>query len=141
MNRWFSSKYHRQPHYIGRTTAAIDQQLLRQRPPLEFSRPPRSIQKHLSYWKASELRNWLLFYSLPLLINHLPPLYWHHYALLVCAIHILLSDRLHLAEIDAAEQMLWDFYTLLPNLYGEQCCTANAHLLSHLAKWSFVDSF
>ena len=135
MNHWFTSSYHREPQYIGRATDSIDEQFLKQHPPLEFSRPPRSIQKHLSYWKASELRNWLLYFSLPLLVNHLPPLYWHHCALLVCTVHVLLKDKLHNAEVDAAEQMLWDFYTLLPGLYGEKCCTANAHLLSHLAKY------
>lgn len=30
--------------------------------------------------------------------------------------------------------MLADFYSLLPEFYGECSCTANAHLLSHLAK-------
>ena len=37
-------------------------------------------------------------------------------------------------EIYAAEHMLHDFYALILDLYGEQCCTANVHLLSHLAK-------
>lgn len=31
--------------------------------------------------------------------------------------------------------MLSDFYKLMPELYGESSCTANAHLLSHLAKY------
>ena len=77
----------------------------------------------------------MLFYSLPLLLHHLPPMFWHHSALLVCAMHILLQDHLTGVEIDAAEQMLHDFYSLLPDLYGQQCYTANAHLLSHLTKY------
>lgn len=136
MKTWFDSKHHRGPQYIGRRTAAVDAQLMRQRLPLEFSHPPRSIGQHLHYWKASELRNWLLYYSLPLLLPHLPPLYWHHYALLVCAVHILLKDTLADAEIDAAEQMLYDFLIMLPDLYPERCCTVNSHLLSHLAKYA-----
>ena len=40
-----------------------------------------------------------------------------------------------MAQVDAAEQMLVDFYNLLPDLYGEASCTANAHLLSHLVKY------
>ena len=135
MKRWFHSSNHREPQYIGRVTSAIDAQLMKQRPPSEFSRPPRSIAKHLNYWKASELRNWLLYYSLPLLLHHLPPIFWHHYALLVCAMHILLQSELSEAELDAAEHMLHDFYRLLPELYGDKCCTANAHLLSHLTKY------
>ena len=135
LKKWFLSANHREPYYLGRAADAIDDQLMKQHPPHEFSRPPRSIQKHMNYWKASELRSWLLYYSLPLLLNHLPPLYWHHYALLMCAIYLLLKDPVLPVEVDAAEQMLWDFYALLPELYGDKCCTANAHLLSHLTKY------
>ena len=134
-NRWFDSKFHASPFYLGRQIRKIDSELLQQRPPHEFSRPPRSIDKHLKYWKASELRNWLLFYSLPLLLSFLPSLYWHHYALLVSAMHIMLGDNVTHAQVDAADQMLVDFCMLLPDLYGESSCTANAHLLLHLAKY------
>ena len=89
----FNSSHHREAQYIGWMTRSIDAQLIRQRPPSEFSCPTHSIQKHLNYWKASELRNCLLFYFLPLLLPHLLPLFWHHYALLVCALHILLQSE------------------------------------------------
>ena len=104
MKLWFHSSHHHESQYIGRVTSAIDAQLMKQRPPSEFSRPPRSIAKHLNYWKTSELRNWLLYYSLPLLLHHLPPVFWHHYALLVCAIHILLQSEL----ADAASSLCPD---------------------------------
>jgi len=132
---WFDSSYHMSPFYLGRHLATIDKELLSQRPPSDFSRAPRSIKKHLKYWKASELRTWLLFYSLPLLLNKLPPLYWHHYALLVCALHILLGSRIEVHQIDAAEKMIIDFYKLLPELYGQNSCTHNAHLLFHLPRF------
>ena len=35
----------------------------------------------------------------------------------------------------AAETMLCDFLQLYPELYGERSCTANAHSLTHLAKY------
>ena len=135
MRSWVDSTFHSSPFYIGRRVAEIDHQLLQQSPPNEFSRPPRSIKKHFKYWKASELRNWLLFYSLPLLLDFLPSLYWHHYALLVNSIHILLGSMITDAQLDAADHMLADFYALLPELYGEASCTANAHLLCHLTKY------
>lgn len=55
--------------YIGRFVNKIDTNLLNQRPPHDFSRIPISIKKHRKFWKASESRNWLLYYSLPLLYN------------------------------------------------------------------------
>ena len=68
----------------------------------------------------------------------LPPLYWHHYALLVCVLHILLGSRIEPSQIDTAKQMIVDFYKLLPELYGERNCTHNSHLLFHLTKSLFV---
>ena len=135
MRAWFKSENHAQPFYLGLSVHEIDSILLQQHPPSEFSRAPRSINEHKSYWKASELRNWLLYYSLPLLIDFLLSLYLHHYAFLVCAIHILLQDSLSNAQIGAAEAMMDDFVQLLPELYGERSCTANAYSLTHLTKY------
>ena len=134
-NQWFDSANHKEPYYLGKHKKLIDKLLLEQHPPSEFSRPPRSIENHLQYWKASEVRSWLLFYSLPLLVSFLPSLYWHHYALLVCSMHILLQSEVSHEDINLAEQMLSDFYQLLPQLYGESACTINAHLLSHLTQY------
>lgn len=94
LRAWFESSNHREPYYIKHHLKDVDRALLNQCPPHEFSRPPRSITKHMKYFKASELRSWLLFYSLPLLLGRLSPLYFHHYALLVCAIHILLKESI-----------------------------------------------
>ena len=66
---WFSYSHYHEAQYIGRVTSA---QLMKQHPPSAFSHPPCSIAKHLNYWKASELRRWLLYYSLALLLHHLP---------------------------------------------------------------------
>ena len=111
----------------------LDELFLQQRPLHSFSRSPRSIITHLSYWKASEYLYWLLFYSLPLLVNVLPSLYFHHYSLLVTSIHLLMMDSITKNQCDAANEMLNDFYNLLPDLYGITSCTMNAHALSHLA--------
>ena len=136
MNLWFESSNHAEPYYLGRNTTVIDKILMQQHPPHEFSRCPRSISKHLKFWKASEFKNWLLFYSLPLLLDYLPSLYIHHYALLVCAMHILLQESIDSSLLDAAEIMLKDFKVLLPELYRESNCTANAHMLLHLPKYT-----
>lgn len=135
LHAWFQSENHREPFYLGRHSREIDNLFLKQYPPHEFSRPPRSIKSHLNYWKAAEHRNWLLYYSLPILSGFLPPLYYHHYALLVISMHILLQDSINPVEIDAAEAMLNDFVSFLPELYSSRSCTMNAHLLTHLTKY------
>lgn len=60
LNSWTDSTNHRKPFYVGCLLAQLDNELLKQQPPREFTRCPRSIKKHLKYWKASELKYWLL---------------------------------------------------------------------------------
>jgi len=132
MTLWFESKYHKQQYYLRKSLNHIDALLMSQTPPDDFTRSPRSISRHRKYWKASELKQWLLFYSLPILQNKLPCVYWHHYSLLVTALHILLKDKIKFTELNAVEIMMKDFVNMFQELYGTIHCTHNLHLLSHI---------
>ena len=59
---WIDSSNHLQSYHIGQQVVEVDNELMKQHPASGFSRPPRSIQKHLKYWKASQLQYWTLFY-------------------------------------------------------------------------------
>ena len=135
MKLWFEPNRLRKPYYLRKKMKTIDSLLMKQTPPDDFSRAPRCIANHRKYWKATELKQWLLYYSLPLLKNKLPPLYWHHFSLLVSSMHILLKDKITLNEFDAADIMIKDFLTLFPTLYGEINCVHNLHILSHLTRY------
>ena len=128
LEKWVTS-----PRMLNkRSIERIDASFTVQCPPHDFTRAPWSIQRRQKFWKASEYRAWLLFYSLPLLLSFLPPLYIHHFAVLVCALHMLLQPKLSPTQIGAAEMMLKDFVVLLPELYYEKECTLNSHLPIHL---------
>ncbi|XP_075724117.1 uncharacterized protein LOC142766540 [Rhipicephalus microplus] len=129
---WFETKYHKSPWYLGGKIKLIDSQLLSIRPPDYVTRTPRSI-KHCRYWKASELRAWLLFYSFPILRNVLPDVYLHHLSLLISAIYILLSESITQEQVDVAEQLLVKFVDEQKVLYGERFCSFNVHQLTHIA--------
>ena len=109
MNCWFTSSYHDCPYCLGLNRTTIDLMLLKQSPPTDFSLSPRSI-KHMKYWKASKSCNWLLYYSLRLLLDHLPRLYFHHYALFVFAMHILLGDSIELMLLNRCFQTFVHFF-------------------------------
>ena len=88
MNLWFNSSNHRSPFIWAIKFLKLMQYFSSNvHAPHEIIHRPRSR----SYWKASELKNWLLIYSLPLLQGYLPPLYLHHFALFMCAVHILVQ--------------------------------------------------
>lgn len=68
---------------------------------------------------ATEYRNWLLHYSVPVLKGVLPDHYFLHYTLLVTAIAILVSDRITPEQLKLADELLDTFCKLMPELYGE----------------------
>ena len=65
------------------------------------------------------MRNWLLFYSLPVLNGVLPNPYLSHYSLLVAGLLLLTSDRITPDDIRNAELYLNEFYVKFPELYGQ----------------------
>lgn len=131
---WFNGKYKDYRFYLHKEVKHIDEILLVIRPPHEFRRSPRSLEKTIKYWKASELRAWLLFYCIPILLEFLHVDYVHHLYLLVKAMHILLSPHIYSSDLLAAERMLTVFYEKVTDLYPEELCTMNVHSLIHLTQ-------
>ena len=130
MKRFFDSKYHDKPYSIRKHMHIIDKCVSQVMPPKEIPRLPRSIE-HMAFYKASEYRAWMLFYSLPILSHFLPAEFVHHLALLVAAMHILLSNKIDKNELPIAEDMLLTFYNSAGNLYSKNVYTANLHSLVH----------
>jgi len=128
---WFESKPSAN-WYIGNQKNAVDSALLKVKPPRNLTRTPRSIRS-MAQWKASEWRNWLLFYSLFVLDGVLPSVYFVHYMLLVQGISMLLSKSLSPHELDTAENYLNMFVREFEVLYGIELMTYNIHLLQHAA--------
>ena len=67
---------------------------------------------------GSELKCWLLHYSLPVLRDILPEPYWNNYVHLVASIHILSCEHIKSEDLDKSEQWLKKFYKDYTELYG-----------------------
>ena len=134
MKSWFDTSNHRMAFYLGKDVKSINKKAKQISPPSEFSRAIRPIDT-LPFWKASELRYWLLHLALPTFKDYLPSEYVHHLALLVCAMHIHLNDQIPLSDLAIADQMLCTFYRLIPELYPMDLCKPNFHSLIHLSRF------
>lgn len=133
---WFDSKYKTEHWYIGDKMRSIDSMLKAVSPPYFIHRRPRILSNTYSHWKASELRNWLLFYSLPCLKEHLSHTYLVHFSCLVEAIYILQSEGISSSDFTRAETLLNAFCSNMSTLYGNHLMSLNVHNLTHLT--SFV---
>ena len=129
---WFDSQHSTELWYCGNKFEEADCKLLQIKPPINISRLPRSIQNHRGYWKASEYRAWLLFYSIPVMLNILPVEYLAHHMLLVEAIYILLSSSISLLMLDKAEKLINHYCFKISSYYSERQMTANVHHLPYV---------
>lgn len=129
---WFDPQYNQCPWYLGRHTKILDSRLLEMKPPREISRAPRSLSER-KFWKATEWKSFLLYYSLFVLMGVLPTKFYQHWCLLVFSLHILLQPRVPKHLIEKADLMLKKFVIYAETLYGKQHISFNVHQLTHLA--------
>lgn len=132
MTAWFSPVNKRKNFYVKKCDRKrIDKILLRIKPPAYITRAPRSIFLR-NYWKASELRAFLLYYAPILMKGILQNDYYQHFLLLVSAINTLLRTELSANQIQLAESLLQVFVQDTELLYGRERCTFNLHQVTHL---------
>lgn len=129
---WFDSSNHEKSWYLGSHLEEINRRLLNILPPCEITRTPQNIENKL---KAAEWKNFLLYYSIVVLLGILPIKYYRHWLLFVSSAHILLKEKITDQEIQAAEESLMKFHDGIEDLYGKQYMTFNAHTLKHVIKY------
>ena len=129
---WFNSKHFAELWYCGKMVSTCDERLAKIKPPIFITRTPRSISKHRNYWKASEYRNWLIFYSIPIMQGILPIDYLSHHILLVQTIFILLSISISSESLHHAEKLIQHYCYKLEHYCDQRYMSANLHCLLHL---------
>lgn len=140
LNLWLSPSKFKKPWFIGNKTKAIDKRLKDMKPPDFIQRLPRQLETSRAYFKASELQAWLLYYSVPCLIDILPQRYLEHFACLVEGVYILLGDCITPDLLSLARDLLSTFYKDHQILYGDNNCSLNvhnvgAHLTTYVQSW------
>lgn len=132
VNLWCDSKNSGSPFYIKpHGVQQIDSELKKLKPPNEVHRNPRPLSER-QYWKATEWRAFLLFYSPVLMKSTLPSQFYRHWLLLVFAIHTLLLPEVHSRALNAASSCLTKFVVNVAELYGKAHVSYNVHCLLHL---------
>lgn len=131
--KYFLSKmlFERGPWYIGDKIKEIDNFIKQIKVPDFVKRLPRGLEK-FKMWKASEFRNFLLYYSLPIFKEFLPEEYFKHWLYLVVSSYTLLKDSISETDLELCDILLKLFVRDVGRLYGPKCYTFNVHNLIHL---------
>lgn len=133
MTLWFDKSHKNEIYSISSKLSEVDQRLLSIKPPSFIARLPRTLSD-VAHFKAAELKNFLLFYSLPYLVGLLPHDQYHHFSLLVYSVYLLLQEKISSRDLLQCKRMLMEFVLNIPVLYSERYSTSNIHLLLHLTE-------
>ena len=131
---WISPSMSKEKFSVSHAVDLLDERLTKIKPPAFITRIPRTISSHFKYWKASELRSWLFYYSLPILKDVLSSDYFLHYACFVQAVYLLCTDCISEKDLEESQKLLSYFVYTFPKLYGQRYMTLNIHSLLHLPK-------
>lgn len=85
-------------------------------------------------WKASELRQCLLYIGIVVFRNILSKEVYNHFLLLSVAIRILSKNNITDEYNNYAKELLKHFVVLFKDIYGEMYMSHNIHLTLHLAE-------
>ena len=132
INLWFSSSLPSEAFSVYSNIDVVDACLLSIKVTHNITRIPRALGAHFKYWKASELRSWLFFYSLPILSDLLETSFFYHYSCFVEAIYLLSQSSISDADIKQSYENLQYFVFMFKRLYGSKYCGLNMHSLLHL---------
>ncbi|CAL1685139.1 unnamed protein product [Lasius platythorax] len=110
---------------------AVNDRLIAIKPPKFVHRMPRSIAD-LIHWKASKLKMFCFYYSVPIFEGIMRVDYFEHFLRLIIALSILSSDFITEHMMEISKDLLHRFVREFQLLYGIEFCSINLHQLLHL---------
>lgn len=99
--------------------------------PSDFARKPRAV-KDIDRWKATELRQFLLYTGIVVLKNTLHINMYKTFLMLSAGIHILLNDSLGTVYNGYDHELLVAFVKHFCDMFGNENAVYNIHGLVHL---------
>lgn len=100
--------------------------------PLNFQRKCFAL-KDIAHWKCTQL-HFVLVYALPLLLKRfVTTKNYKHLLLLFVGSRILFSNELAVPYLMYAKELLRNFFSLLPSMYGKDTQVINSHNIIHVA--------
>lgn len=131
---WLDSKNSKKDYYIKLVDKfELNSRIVSIKPCMFISRRPRSLEEKKQF-KASELKNMLLYYLPVCLIGILPKKYLDHFMLLSSSIYILLGTKISSQQLNEVEDSLNKFTACFELYYGKENMVMNVHLLKHLVQ-------
>lgn len=130
---WWDTDNNKKPFYILPKLKQIVNRRIATLKPFRYTNRRLEPLNHYSKFKASQCRDFLLYYH-PILEGILKEKYYKHFLLLSSAIYLLLKPTITENDLHTANANLQDFVTKYEIYYGKESMTMNVHALTHLVE-------
>jgi len=135
---WFDDKFSNEDFSLRAYLTTVDNYLKSIKKPNFLTRYPRSIKECLSFYTSAEFKNFLFYYSVPILaqilkIGNTNFGILQHYFDLVISLYMLHQEEITYTDVTSADTKLKGYVKDFQMLYGEAHMSANVHLLLHFA--------
>lgn len=110
---------------------AISEHLQATSTPSEIHRCARSLSI-FRVWKGQEFRNFLNYYGIVVLRDHLGHRHYSNFVKLFCAVRLASSEKYLPSNYDLIEALFKDFVVEFKSLYGPEFMTSNVHNILHI---------
>ncbi|KAJ8666363.1 hypothetical protein QAD02_008025 [Eretmocerus hayati] len=121
----FDVSYSKEIFSLRDEITLIDARIKNMKPPSFIQRRPRSIEKHSSYWKMSESKNWLFHFGLVILKDIMQPIYYENLKLFALGLFLLNQSSVVPKDVEDARIVLNVFVKQFQGLYGMEYMTSN----------------
>lgn len=145
LQHWMNGTRNFRTKFCERDIIEISEKLIQagKTSPSEINRPNRSL-KHLSDWKATEYRTFVLKTGPVVLRGHLSAEAYSHFLALHCATTICCSESL-LIYLPVAKQLFREFNIRFGEIYGDENYTYSVHSIVHVTddvdRYGVMDSY
>ena len=133
LHLWFDKKYSSEKFSLIGKVHLVEELFLNICPPNFVKRGVRSLIENLARLKASELKNFALYFSLPILHKIMPDIYYDHYHEFISCISILCSSSITPEQLIDCDRRLKNWVKKFEELYGVRHMVMCVHLVCHLA--------
>lgn len=132
LNLWFDKSNSSEPFSLFGKIHIVEELFLQICPPNFVKRGIRSLIENLARLKASELKNFAFYYSLPILYKVMPDVYYDHYHEFISCISILCSSSITPEQLIDCGKRLENWVKKFEELYGVRHMVMCVHLVRHL---------
>lgn len=132
LNGWRSGKLGNNARWSVHEMKEVSGLLERIQMPREVNRDARSLHLFAS-WKGQEFRNFLNYYGVVVLRNHLRKKYYNNFLALFCAVRLCSSPK-YLCKLPVAKLIFDSFILDFKKIYGSEYMSSNVHNVNHIVE-------